>query len=193
MNNARLAKALVKLAGSVAGPGIPDGTGPYADTPECPMTDEDAPMPRRRRRYLRRGPQDGTGPRGGTPECPVTNEVLAAELVRLAKSLTAADRTAGSYTIGTFGKPVKYQGKVEPLLIKEVPNAFAPNARYVKGSLRFTKVRQNPMLSGSEHGFSFYVELLDDDGNITETFEAFGKVQAGLDGREAFIHVAVDV
>jgi len=92
MDERRIAGDLVKLAGSIMGPGIPDGTGPYAGAPECPVTEIDeegiAIAPRRRRRYLRRGPQDGTGPRGGTPMCPL-NEDVAIELVRLAKELVA--------------------------------------------------------------------------------------------------------
>jgi len=44
-----------KTAGSIAGPGIPDGTGPCADTPECQMN-------------IKTGPgghiPDGTGPHG---------------------------------------------------------------------------------------------------------------------------------
>jgi len=87
MDRKELAKKLVRLAGSIMGPGIPDGSGPCGGTDECPMTD-DAPMARGRR-YLRRGPQDGTGPMGGTDECPMAKEELATELVRLAKALVA--------------------------------------------------------------------------------------------------------
>jgi len=113
---------------------------------------------------------------------------VARELVRVAKRLVS-----GVYSLGTFGKPVKYQRRVERMLEKEVPNAFTPNVRYVKGSLKFTKIWQNPMLSGSEHGFTFEMDGLDDDGSVIERFGGTGKVQAGLDGREAFIGVVVDV
>jgi len=34
-------EVLEKDAGSIAGPGIPDGTGPRGGTPECPLTDEE--------------------------------------------------------------------------------------------------------------------------------------------------------
>jgi len=38
MNDKQLAQRLLKLAGSLLGPGIPDGTGPMGGTPECPMS-----------------------------------------------------------------------------------------------------------------------------------------------------------
>ena len=71
MNRQELARALVKLAGELAGPGVPDGTGPYGDTEECPMNAPGGRRRLRRRRLRRTGPQDGTGPRGDTDECPV--------------------------------------------------------------------------------------------------------------------------
>ena len=58
---------------------------------------------RRKRRYLRRGPQDGTGPRGDTPACPMTE----------AKELTAAK---GKFYIEFYskGKPKrKYYDDLE--------------------------------------------------------------------------------
>jgi len=38
MEDKQLAKTLMKIAGMLAGPGVPDGTGPYGGTPQCPMT-----------------------------------------------------------------------------------------------------------------------------------------------------------
>lgn len=34
-------KKLTKQAGEVAGPGVPDGTGPYSGTPQCQMCDQE--------------------------------------------------------------------------------------------------------------------------------------------------------
>ena len=94
MNRTTVAQSLLKLAkeltsGDIVGPGVPDGTGPYSGTSECPMTDlpEDDQIPtrRRKRRFMHTGPQDGTGPRGGTPEC----NLVAKTLIKLAKELTA--------------------------------------------------------------------------------------------------------
>jgi hypothetical protein len=41
MNNRELARQLVRLAGQLSGPGIPDGTGPYGGTEECQMFEEE--------------------------------------------------------------------------------------------------------------------------------------------------------
>lgn len=40
MDKIKLAKELLRIAGSILGPGIPDGTGPFSGTPECPNYDE---------------------------------------------------------------------------------------------------------------------------------------------------------
>jgi hypothetical protein len=76
MDNRELARRLVKLAGQIAGPGIPDGTGPYGGTDECVLNTRGVGMGRK---FRRTGPQDGTGPRGYTDEC-LYDEKLAKQI-----------------------------------------------------------------------------------------------------------------
>jgi len=40
MDRVEVAKELLKIAGSILGPGIPDGTGPFSGTPQCPQSDQ---------------------------------------------------------------------------------------------------------------------------------------------------------
>lgn len=40
MKRTRIATELVKIAGLLLGPGVPDGTGPMKNSPECPFNKE---------------------------------------------------------------------------------------------------------------------------------------------------------
>jgi len=68
----------VCIAGSIKGPGIPDGTGPNSGTPSCPMTAEDEEAPAKGMGQ-RTGPQDGTGPRAEEGTCPLAKTSGAEE------------------------------------------------------------------------------------------------------------------
>jgi len=144
MDKQKVAKQLVKLAGTIMGPGIPDGTGPMADTSECPMT-EDVPMSRRRRRrrYLRRGPQDGTGPRGDTPACPMTEATVASKLVKLSKELTSKRfggreiRERRELLKDKLGEAIKMADSVFSSDYMEMENAEKYD-KQVRGYIRFT-------------------------------------------------------
>jgi len=41
MDRHKVASELLKLAGDLLGPGVPDGTGPMGETDDCPFEDED--------------------------------------------------------------------------------------------------------------------------------------------------------
>lgn len=78
--------AVRKEAGSKKGPGVPDGTGPMKDSPECKMNkkkeedkkEKDATEKEATEKDAGRikgpGVPDGTGPRGGTSQCQMSEE-----------------------------------------------------------------------------------------------------------------------
>jgi len=62
--------AVKKEAGSIKGPGVPDGTGPGKDSPECKMKKEE------KEAGSIKGPgvPDGTGPGKDSPECSINKK-----------------------------------------------------------------------------------------------------------------------
>jgi hypothetical protein len=77
MDRVELADELMRLAGSILGPGVPDGTGPMKDTDECPYDEDvldeedefegDEVLASRKAGKTNPGVPDGSGPASGGP------------------------------------------------------------------------------------------------------------------------------